>query len=69
MQSHNVDEFLSMPEAVALSGYSRRQIVRLCANGDLPSARKLGDRWLVPRQELLDYMPGPKGPAPKKKKQ
>lgn len=69
MQNKTVDEFLSMPEAVEISGYSRRQIVRLCANGDLPSARKLGDRWLVPRQELLDYTPGPKGPAPKKKKQ
>lgn len=68
MQSHNVDEFLSMPDAVALSGYSRRQIVRLCADGHLPSARKLGDRWLVPKQELLDYTPGPKGPAPGKKK-
>lgn len=69
MRNPTVDDFLSMPEAVELSGYSRRQIVRLCANGDLPSARKLGDRWLVPRQELLDYTPGPKGPAPKKKKQ
>ena len=68
MQKTTVDDFLSMPEAVELSGYSRRQIVRLCANGDLPSARKLGDRWLVPRQELLDYSPGPKGPAPKEKK-
>lgn len=68
MQKPPVDDFISMPEAVELSGYSRRQIVRLCANGDLPSARKLGNRWLVPRQELRDYTPGPKGPVPGKKK-
>ena len=65
MQNKTVDEFLSMPEAVEISGYSRRQIVRLCADGHLPSARKLGNRWLIPRQELLDYTPAPRGPVPR----
>lgn len=68
MQNTTIDDFISMSEAVEISGYSRRQITRLCADGHLPSARKLGNRWLVPKQELLDYTPGPKGPAPGGKK-
>lgn len=67
MQNH-IDEFLSMSEAVEISGYSRRQLTRLCTDGHLPNARKFENRWLVHKQELLDYTPGPKGPAPREKK-
>ena len=57
----NIEEFITIEEAMTLSGYTRRNITDLCKKGKLPGARKMGKQWLVPKQALENYTPGPRG--------
>ena len=58
----DIDDYVSVAEAVTLTGYKQANITLLCRQGKLPGARKLGPRqWLIPRQALLDYRAGPRG--------
>ena len=58
----DIDDYVSVAEAVTITGYKQANITLLCRQGKLPGARKLGPRqWLIPRQALLDYRAGPRG--------
>ncbi|MBQ7263650.1 MAG: helix-turn-helix domain-containing protein, partial [Synergistaceae bacterium] len=64
----DVSEFVSMQEAVEISGYTRTMLALLCRTGKLPGAQKLGGRWLIPRKALEGYVPDPPGPKPGSKR-
>ena len=57
----NIDDFISMEEAVEISGYTKQAIRYLCRCNKLDGARKLGNRWLIPREALKNYKPAPRG--------
>ena len=54
-------DYIPMEEAMALTGYKRANITLLCRQGKIAGAKKVGNRWLIPRAELLAYVPGPQG--------
>ena len=41
-------EFLTSLEVAEITGFTKRYINTLCANGGLPGAYKKGSRWLIP---------------------
>lgn len=41
-------EFLTSLEVAEITGFTKRYINTLCANGGLPGAHKKGSRWLIP---------------------
>ena len=57
----DIDNFISMEEAVKISGYKRSNLAYLCRNGLLEGARKIGNHWLIPREVLENYKPSPRG--------
>jgi excisionase family DNA binding protein len=61
-------EYLTTPEASALSHKGESFIKRLCRDGRLSGAKKLGKTWLIPREALENYVPMKRGPRTKKEK-
>jgi hypothetical protein len=65
------DEWLTVREAVNLSGYNDEYITRLIREGKV-KARKISIVWLIDRQSLLSYLGkaqslgGKRGRKPKK---
>lgn len=68
MSGMDVEDFVSVAEAVEISGYDRMHIALLCRQGRLPGARKMGSQWIIPRKALQEYMPAPPGPRPGSKR-
>lgn len=64
------DEWITVGEAVELSGYNEEHITRLCRQGKI-KARKFSIVWQVNRDSLLGYitkvekMGNKRGPKPK----
>ncbi len=58
-----IQDFISVQEAVKISGYNGRTISYLCKHGKLEGAVKVANRWLIPRKALEEYQPGPQGYA------
>ena len=56
-----MEDLITTTEAAKISRYNRDHIMLLCRTGKLPGARKMGRDWLIPRESLLAYKPGPKG--------
>ena len=54
-------DYVPMEEAMEITGYKRANITLLCRQGKIPGAKKVGNRWLIPRAGLLAYEPGPQG--------
>ncbi len=48
------EEWLTTPQAVQLTGYSKALITHLAREGRI-NAYKVGRDWLINRQDLLDY--------------
>jgi len=61
MRTMDISDYIPISEACSILGVNRQQATRLCREGKLPGAMKLGARWLVPRASAEDYVPGPKG--------
>ena len=57
----DIDEYISITEACPLLGVNRQQATRLCREGKLSGARKMGPNWVIPRETAEAYVPGPKG--------
>jgi excisionase family DNA binding protein len=49
---------LTITQASVLLGISRNYAFELAAKGELPGARKLGNRWLVSRRALEAFIDG-----------
>ena len=57
----DIEEYAGINEAAQILGVSKNQIKVLCRSGKLPGAVKHGGIWMIPRQSLHDYTPGPQG--------
>lgn len=51
----DVQDYIPMSEAVAIIGVHRSYIAKLCANGKLAGAAKVGRNWLIPRASAEEY--------------
>lgn len=58
---------LSITEASALLGISRNYGFFLASRGEFPGARRLGNRWIVSRRVLLEFLDGAVRDAPSDK--
>lgn len=57
-----IKDLMTTKEAAEYLGYTVDYISKLCKRGKLPGAQRAGERmWLIPRQSVLDYEPGPRG--------
>jgi len=57
----DITSYIPITEAVAVMGVQRHHIARLCREGKLPGAVKIGTEWLIPRTSAEAYQPGPQG--------
>ena len=57
----DISEYISVIDALPLLGVNRQQATRLCREGKLPGAVKMGANWLIPRTSAEAYTPGPQG--------
>ena len=57
----NDKSLLSVTEAAAIMGLGRSQILRLCNQNRLNGAQKIGNTWVIPRESVEAYEPGPQG--------
>ena len=57
----DISNYITISEACPLLGVNRQQATRLCREGKLPGAVKMGENWLIPRASAEAYQPGPKG--------
>ena len=67
--SEPAQERLSVDEAAAQLGASRRTVARWCASGLLPEVHKVGARrrgvWVSPPSTLRDFQPSKRGAKPR----
>ena len=68
MKGPSLDDYISLSEAAKLFGHHKNFWARLCQQGKLPGARKIGRMWVVPRKSIQNYTPGPQGFAAVKKR-
>ena len=64
----SIDDYISLSEAAKLFGHYKNFWARLCRQGELPGARKMGRIWVVPRESVQNYTPGSQGFAAVKKR-
>ncbi len=57
----DITSYIPITEAVTVMGVQRHHIARLCREGKLPGAVKMGTEWLIPRTSAEGYTPGPQG--------
>ena len=68
MKVLTMDDYISLSEAAKLFGHHKNFWARLCQQEKLPGARKMGQMWVVPRESVQNYTPGPQGLAAMKKR-
>ena len=56
-----IADYVTIPEAMGIMDIDTSHIARLCRQGKLAGARKLGPNWIIPRTSVEAYTPGPKG--------
>jgi hypothetical protein len=64
----DIEEYVTSTEASEMIGKAARFIAQLCQDRKLPGAKKIAKTWMIPRESVLNYTPGPRGPKPKKAK-
>lgn len=52
---------MTTAEAAEYRRLTVSQISYICKKGKFAGARKKGSRWLIPKQSVIDYDPGPRG--------
>lgn len=57
----DIKDYLTITDAVPVLQLQRHHIARLCREGKLPGAVKMGTEWLIPRTSAEAYQPGPQG--------
>ena len=50
-----VEDLLSIPEAANILKLDRSRVGKLCRQGRFAGARKIGSRWVIPREALDRY--------------
>lgn len=61
MSATGDETFLSVTEAAKILNLGRTQILRLCNQGRLAGAQKVGNGWIIPKSSVETYTPGEKG--------
>jgi hypothetical protein len=65
----DLNDYVTAAEAAQILNKTVGMIGRLCRSGKFPNAEKKGTAaWLIPRDSVLNYVPGPRGPKPQKAK-
>ncbi len=55
-------EYMTAAEAASFLNRTKRCITRLCLNGKLSGAKKIGEKmWMIPKQAVLNFQPSPQG--------
>ena len=63
------DKYVTVAQAAEMLNKTVSWIGRACRQGYFPNAEKMGTTgWLIPRESVLNYVPAPRGPQPKKAK-
>lgn len=59
--AENLSGYITTREAAQLLGRTPRHAAYLCSEGFFPNAVKMGRDWLIPRDDVTSYQPGPQG--------
>ena len=62
------DKFVTVEEAAELANRKVSLIRVLCRAGRFPGAVKMGNAWIIPREEVAAYQPAKRGVKPQKAK-
>ena len=54
-------DFTGVAEAMEITGYTRSNIAYMCRHKKMKGAKKVANRWLIPRASVENYVPGPRG--------
>ena len=68
MKVSSLDDYISLSEAARIIERHPKHLALLCRQGKLEGARKIGRDWVVPRESVQNYTPGPQGFAAVKKR-
>ena len=60
-----MEDLLSVQEAADILNLDRSRIGRLCRQGRFPNARKIGERWVIPRDSVTNFKRLTPGVKPK----
>ena len=58
------ENYVTAVQAAELLGRGIRIVAKLCQDGRLTGAEKVGNAWLIPRASVLNYQPGKRGVKP-----
>ena len=62
-----MEEFMTVEEAAKYLKRTKSLVCKICRDGGFPDVRRVGQRmWLIPRNSVMNYKPGPQGFAAKK---
>ena len=56
-----LENFMTVKDAAAFLGLSTGRIRQLCIKEEIPKAQKIGNTWVIPRESVEAYEPGPQG--------
>ncbi len=56
-----MEDFVTISQAAKIKRLSTGHIRRLCIDGKLQGAMKLGCQWIIPKKVLMEYKPGARG--------
>ena len=60
-----MEDLLSVQETANFLHLDRSRIGRLCRQGRFPNARKIGERWVIPRESVINFKRLTPGVKPK----
>lgn len=55
-----MDNWITVPEAARRLGVTRQWVFRLCQDGRITGARKIGRQWVIPAGAKIETLPGPR---------
>ena len=56
-----LEGYMTVREAAQLIDRSESLVRKLCSGGRIEGVVKIGTNWLIPKNAILHYTPGPKG--------
>jgi predicted DNA-binding transcriptional regulator AlpA len=62
------EKYVTVEEAAELANRKMSLIRVLCREGRFPHAVKMGNAWIIPRNEIEAYQPAKRGVKPRKAK-
>jgi excisionase family DNA binding protein len=58
-----MEEMITAREAAERLGVSRQWVLRLCLDGRIPAARRVGRQWELPAGADIEILPPPTRPS------